>query len=163
MKKLLFIFLIMLMIPAVSADDFRQFTDADLDNATAFLDNLTAENVDIDLDDYPFITRITTWDVNKSRYENFMGIANAPIAFWTEDVGLGYWFYVVVLFTTLVYVYAKSKSLEVTVMMGILSSILVILPVMDEVLVMPTPILVIVYVLCGLGFGGILYYVFGSE
>jgi len=163
MKANILLFIIIVLfsctVAAGNTSEFRELTDADLDNATRILDNISNAEIDINLNDYPFITQITTWDSNKTRYENFENIASAPVDFWTGQIG--YWFYVVVVFSTIVFTYGKSKSIEVTSMVTMLLSLLVILPSIMGMIIVPVPVLVIFYVFATLGFGAILLSLFG--
>ena len=146
-------------VAAANATEFHEVTDEDLDNATEILDNISNAEIDINLSDYPFLTQITSWDSNKSRYENFENIASAPVDFWEDQIG--YWFYVVVVFSTIIFTYGKSKSIEVTSMITMLLSLLVILPSFMSMIVVPLPVLVIFYIFATLGFGAILLSLFG--
>jgi hypothetical protein len=158
---LIFLFFIIISCPVAAANttEFHEVTDEDLDNATQVLDNISNAEIDIDLNDYPFITQITSWDSNKSRYENFENIASAPVDFWEDQIG--YWFYVVVVFSTIIFTYGKSKSIEVTSMVTMLLSLLIILPSFMGMVVVPVPVLVIFYIFATLGFGAILLSLFG--
>lgn len=165
MKKAIILLLFVFILSVGSAASFPNQSELEAAGAYDTLNNMqNLSNVSINLSDYEMIAVMTTWDENDTDYNNSVRIVGAPYnSFWASEHVLGYWFYVLVMFITIIMVYGKSKSLEVTSMITCLLSILIIMPSLASMIIVPTPVLVILYVFATLGFAGVLLSLFGGS
>jgi len=76
---------------------------------------------------------------------------------------VGDWFYAFLIISTLIVIYGKSKSLEVTTMIMLIISLVIILANAGGALVIPSAVLNMLYVCAILGFFGAMYSLFGDD
>lgn len=127
-----------------------------IDNATAKLENMSNANTSINMSDYAINQMIST-DENETAFNNVRNVITAPVRFAASADFAGYWFYCFIIFVVLIYVYGKSKSIEITSLIMMLMSLMVIVPAMTTGLVVPNGFLVLMYVMSLLGLVGIFY------
>lgn len=167
MRTILIAIILLMLFPVAAAENYTTPNETQLQEAGAYdtLSNLNnLQGLEINISGYSFIDSFFTWDENKSDFENGVNFVSTPYQkYWVEQTGLGYWFYVVLVFVTTIIVYGKSKSFEATSMTIMLMSVIIIIPSLASVLILPVPVLVILSVFATLGFAGVLLSLFGGE
>lgn len=145
-KILLFVLLLLSSINGATA----------IDNATDKINNLSEANISVNISSYP-INQMITFDENESAYTNVRNVLSAPVRFGASSDFAGYWFYTFCIVIILIYTYGKSKSVEITSVIMMLLSLMVIVPAMTTSMVVPTSFLILMYIMCLLGLAGIFY------
>jgi hypothetical protein len=169
MRKIVFLLFLLMLVPmaaAMNVSNTTNISQQDLVDAGAYstLQNISnASSIQIDLNEYYVITEMTTWYDNQSDYDNLVRILFAPIAWGASADMLGYWLYVAIIFAIIILVYGKTRSLEITSMIMLIMSLLVIVPSYTETIVVPSVVLYILYVFAVLGVGGALMSLFTGD
>lgn len=151
--------LMLLLIPTAAAEGETPLNATMIDAAMNVSMNYS---VSWNLEDYPYLYNMTYWDDSASEYDNLWRIFTSPVQYWASAEMLGYWLYVVLIVVGIIFVYGKSRSIEITSMMLIVTSALLIVPSWLDALTIPSQILYLMYAMAVLGLAGGLYSVFGN-
>jgi hypothetical protein len=160
--KHLIVLLIFLLSPAiVSAVDFPNETQLQESGTYDYINNMSNISINVSIEDNSLLNDLLSWDNEVSAYENLVRVTSSPISYWASLVG--YWIYVAFIVVTLIFVHGKLKSVEITGMVMMLMSLLVIIPSQADILLVPASVLALLYTFTGLGFGAILYGLFSGS
>jgi hypothetical protein len=110
-----------------------------------------------------YIFTVLKWDSNASYYDNTVRIVMFPITYGASDNFVGAWFYAFLIAGTLIIVYGKSKSLEVTTMIMLVISLVIIVANAGGALVLPASFMTVIYIAAILSFFGTMYALFGDD
>lgn len=169
MKRILLILaLVLVLAPVASAENATNVTYEELEAMGAFdsinnLKNNSSTLAAVNLSDYYVIDTMTTWDASKTTGENMITMLGAPIAYAGSDDFAGPWFYAFLFIIPLIFVYGKSKSIEVTSMIMLMMSSTVIVSSMTDVTDLPASFLTLMYLVGVLAVVGVLYSLFGDD
>ena len=161
MKLLIASFIILLLMPAVACADFPNESQLENSGTYFYINNMTNISVNASIGDSTFFDSLLSWDHNESQYSNLARMAGSPLTYWVSLVG--YWAYVALIVITLVFVHGKLKSIEITGIIMMLMSLLVIIPSATDILIVPSSVLVLLYTFTGLGLGAMLYGLFSGS
>lgn len=158
---------LLLFISTASAENVTMPNHTELQELGAFdpISNLQSNMTSIsemNLSDN-YLLNILEWDNNASSYDNTVRIIMFPISYGASDEFVGDWFYAFLIISTLIVIYGKSKSLEVTTMIMLIISLVIILANAGGALVIPSAVLNMLYVCAILGFFGAMYSLFGDD
>lgn len=167
-RIILLMTLLFVLAPVASAENATNVTYEELEAMGAFdsinnLKNNSSALQSIDLDEYYLIDTMTSWDDTKTSGENMITMIGAPITYGGSDEFAGPWFYAFLFMIPLIFVYGKSKSLEVTSMVMLMMSSTVIVGSMTDVTDLPASFLTLMYLVAVLAVVGVLYSLFGDD
>jgi hypothetical protein len=129
-------------------DVFNNIDSTKIDNFTNAFDG-----IDLDIENNALFSSFMTIDEDKSDYENTISILGAPLSYGVYLYGL--WFYVFIIFVSAVTLYISTDSAGLTGLMLIIFSSVVITPAMTTSLVVPAPVINIMYGFAFLGMIGV--------
>jgi|SRR6056297_952631 len=166
-KILLIISLVLLLAPVASAENATNVTYDELAAMGAFdsINNLknNSSTINVDVSDYYLYDKMTSWNESKTMYENLETMIGAPITYGGSDEFGGSWFYAFLFVVPLIFVYGKSKSLEVTSMVMLMMSSTIIVSSMTDVTDLPASFLTLMYLVAVLAVVGVLYSFIGDD
>lgn len=166
-RIILLMAMLLVLAPVASAENATNVTYEELEALGAFdsMNNLknNSSALSVNLSDYTMITTMTSWDESKSSYENMVTMIGAPITYGGSDEFAGPWFYAFLFMVPLIFVYGKSKSLEVTSMVMLMMSSTVIVGSMTNVTNLPASFLTLMYLVAVLAVVGVLYSFLGDD
>lgn len=119
--------------------------------------------VSIDLDDYSLISTMTTYNESETLYENAERMLGAPIVYGGSDNFAGAWFYAFLMIVTIISIYGKSKSMELTSMITLIMSSSLIVANLSNVTHFPAAFLTFIYISGILALVGVLYSFIGDN
>jgi hypothetical protein len=126
-------------------------------------DNMGNFSYSMNMSDYPVIDGMVQFNESQSVTENVISMLGSPLTnYWAHPSVLGPWAYVFLMIVTILMVYAKSSSLEVTSGIMLLMSLFIIVPGMAGAWIIPGAVMMVMYVFAVLAVAGVLLSMFGD-
>lgn len=156
-KNYLLIFLVvMISINIVNAQNNTSTEAIDAINVNSsiiykFTDSFS--NIKVDITENFLFDQFLSVDENATDYDNMMNIMTAPFGYGVNLYGL--WFYVFFIFISGATLYIATENAGAVGFMLIIFSAIVIIPAMTDQLIIPGPVLNLLYGIAFLGLIGV--------